>query len=277
MPLEASQQSNPPRRFVIDSHQHYDPKPDYFERLVRVYKPRNAMVCVNGFRKDLGAISKAAAAHPDVVIPYGRIQADDPAALAEIDEFAAAGCKGVKMHSPRHNWDDPQYFPLYARIEHHGMLALFHTGIASHIDQPQFTSMERMRPSHLDTLTRAFPKLYIQGAHLGNPWYEEAAEAARWGPRLYFDLTGSTLIKKASNLSIFREYLWWEGPGLHSSPHAVYAFEKVVFGTDEPPENLAIVLSRYEAVLDACKVPETSRKKIYGETLAHILGIRPRN
>lgn len=267
----------PPRRFIIDSHQHYANQPDYFDRLVKHYKPRNAMACVNAFMRDFEKLRKAAADYPDVVIPYGRINVDDPGAYAEIEKFAAAGFKGIKMHSPRLNWDDPHYFPLYARIDHHKLLALFHTGIGSHTDAPQFTSMARMRPSYLDTLTRAFPNLYLQGAHLGNPWYDEAAEAARWGPRLYFDMTGSTLIKKANNLASFKDYLWWEGKmAQHSSPHAVYAFEKIVFGTDEPPENLESNIARYEALLEACKVPEASRRKIYGETIAGILNIKPR-
>ena len=56
----------------------------------------------------------------------------------------------------------------------------------------------------------------------------------------------------------------------------MYAFEKLVFGTDEPPEQLDANLARYEAMLDACGVPEASRKKIYGETIARILGIAVR-
>ena len=70
--------------------------------------------------------------------------------------------------------------------------------------------------------------------------------------------------------------MWWEGPTAHSSPHAVYAFEKLVFGTDEPPEQLENMLGRYEAMLEACGVPEASRKKIYGETMARLLGIAVR-
>jgi uncharacterized protein len=262
-----------PRRFIIDSHQHYDGKPDYFDRLVATYRPHNAMACVLTPMPAFDATKRAAAAHPDVVIPYGRISVDDPGAAREIDTFADAGFKGIKMHSPRRNWDDPDYFPIYRRLEERKLLALFHTGIAFHVEEPQYTSMARMRPAYLDTIARAFPGLTIQGAHLGNPWYEEAAEAARWGSRLYFDLTGSSLIKKAKNLAVFKDYLWWEGPTAHSSPHAVYAFEKLVFGTDEPPEQLDNMLRRYEAMLDACGVPEASRRKIYGETIARLLGI----
>jgi hypothetical protein len=272
----ATQAAKPPRRFIIDSHQHHDGKPDYFDRLVAAYRPRNAMACVLTPMESFDSTKRAAAAHPDVVIPYGRISVDDPAAPAQIAAFAAGGFRGVKMHSPQRNWDDPGYFHLYRQLQDRKLIALFHTGIAFHVDEPQYTSMARMRPAYLDTISRAFPDLTIQGAHLGNPWYDEAAEAARWGPKLYFDLTGSSLMKKAKNLAVFKEYLWWEGPTAHSSPHAVYAFEKLVFGTDEPPEQLENMLGRYEAMLEACGVPEASRRKIYGETMARLLGIAVR-
>lgn len=89
---------------------------------------------------------------------------------------------------------------------------------------------------------------------------------------VYFDATGSTLIKKARNLTIFKDFLWWEGRTAHSSSDAVYAFEKLVFGTDEPPGELDNMLKRYEWMLEANEVPEASRRKIYGETMASILG-----
>ena len=281
LPAAAQTPAATPRRFVIDSHQHYEDKPDYFDRLVKTYRARNAMACVLTPMKHLQALKKAVAAYPDVVIPYGYIDVDSPSARAELEAFATAGVKGIKMHTPKYNWDDFGYFPLYQRMQDLGLVALFHTGIVCTIvdgncgvsDEPQTSSMARMRPSFLHTIARAFPKLRIQGAHLGNPWYDEAAEAARWQPNLYFDLTGSSLIKKQKNLAVFKDYLWWEGPTAHSPSNAVYAFEKLVFGTDEPPDAIDNMLTRYEAMLNACGVPEASRRKIYGETMARILGI----
>lgn len=271
-------QSNIPRRFIIDSHQHFDPSPDYIDRLVRAYRPRNAMACVLTRFPAIETVRKAAEKHPDVVIPYGHINVDDTGAVREIRRFADAGFKGVKMHTPKLNWDDFSYFPVYEVLQSLNLVALFHTGIvAGSSDDPEPSSMARMRPAYLHTIARSFPRLVIQGAHLGNPWYEEAAEAARWEKNLYFDLTGSSLLKKARNLTVFRDYLWWEGPTMHSSKDAVYAFEKLVFGTDEPPENLDSVISGFEAMLDACQVPEESRKKIYGGTMARILGIKVRD
>jgi hypothetical protein len=273
----ASLAAQPSRRFLIDAHQHYNSAPDYVDRLVKAYRPRNAMACVLTPMSGFDVIRKAAAAHPDVIIPYGQISVDNPRARQEIEQFAAAGFRGIKMHTPKNNWDDFGYFQLYERMQTLKLVALFHTGIVSgNSDEPEPSSMARMRPAYLHTIARSFPKLVIQGAHLGNPWYEEAAEVARWEKNLYFDVTGSTLIKKAKNLSLFREYLWWEGPTAHSSPDAVYAFEKIVFGTDEPPENLDANVARYEAMLNACEVPEPSRRKVFGETLARILGIAVR-
>ena len=276
-PAPAALPAQVPPRFIIDSHQHYSDAPGYIETLVKIYRPLNAMACVLTPMRALEVVRDAAKAHPDVVIPYGYINVDDPEAPAHIERFAKAGFKGIKMHRPKYDWDDFGYFPIYQKLQDLKLVALFHTGIVSgSSDEPEPSSMARMRPAFLHTIARSFPALRIQGAHLGNPWYEEAAEAARWEKNLYFDLTGSSLLKKANNLAVFKEYLWWEGPTAHSSPDAVYAFEKLVFGTDEAPANLEAVIARFEAMLEANQVPEASRRKIYGETMAGVLGIAPR-
>jgi predicted TIM-barrel fold metal-dependent hydrolase len=236
------------------------------------------MACLLTPMTGFDVVKKAAAQHPDVIIPYGDVRVDHPDVIDELKKFADAGFKGIKMTRPRYNWDDFGYFPIYDKLQSLKLVALFHTGIVfGGSDDPEPSSMARMRPSFLHTIARSFPKLVIQGAHLGNPWYDEAAEVARWEKNLYFDLTGSSLIKKAKNLAIFKEYLWWEGPTAHSSPDAVYAFEKLVFGTDEEPEQLDACLGRHEAMLNACQVPEVSRRKIYGETMARVLGLKVRS
>jgi uncharacterized protein len=261
-----------PRRFVIDAHQHFSPDVRYFEWLVPTYRKHNAMACVNGWRREYTAIVAGAKKHPDVVIPYGRINPDDAGAAAEVDYFGENGARGIKLHSPQQDWDNERYFPIYERIERRGMMALFHTGITT-------LGMARMRPSFIHTISVKFPELYILGAHLGNPWYAEAAEVARLRPKVYWDVTGSTLIKTEKNLKVFKEYLWWEGPTNHSSPQAVHAFEKILFGTDEQPGQeakglgLENMLARYENLFDACDVPESIRRKSFGGTVAGILKI----
>jgi uncharacterized protein len=261
-----------PRRFVIDAHQHFSPDVRYFDWLVPTYRKHNAMACVNGWRREYAAIVAGAKKFPDVVIPYGRIGPDDPGAAAEVEYFSENGARGIKLHSPRYDYDDERYYPIYERIEKRGMMALFHTGITT-------LGMARMRPAFIHTISVKFPELYILGAHLANPWYAEAAEVARLRPKVYWDITGSTLIKTEKNLKQFKDYLWWEGPTNHSSPQAVHAFEKILFGTDEQPGQeakglgLENMLARYEDLFDACGVPEPIRVKSFGATVAGILKV----
>jgi hypothetical protein len=133
-----------PKRFIIDAHQHFSPTPGYVDRLLASYRPRNAMACVNGWRREYGAISAAAQRHPETIIPYGRLSVDDANALADVDYFAANSARGIKLHSPKRDWDDERYFPIYERITKHGLMALFHTGINA-------GGYPRMRPSLLLT------------------------------------------------------------------------------------------------------------------------------
>ena len=69
------------------------------------------------------------------------------------------------------------------------MPVLFHTGVR------QTGSFALLCPVYLATIAANDPKLNVIGAHFGNPWYDEAAESARRDKNLYFDLTGSSLIK----------------------------------------------------------------------------------
>ena len=61
--------------------------------------------------------------------------------------------------------------------------------------------------------------------------------------------------------------------GLHA-PWSIKALQAGKHVLCEKP--IARTLAEAEAMLDACKVPEASRKKIFGETLAKILGVKVR-
>jgi hypothetical protein len=164
------------------------------------------------------------------------------------------------------------------------MHMLFHTGISAQRlkDSPQWGSSARMRPIYLDTICRQFPRITIQGAHLGNPWYEEAAETARWNPKLFFDITGSTLLKfiKLGRLERMKEILWWADDESENNPHTLKggpgAWEHIVFGTDEKPTGLEANIKRFQMMLDANNVPENDRQNMWGLTIANILGLDPK-
>lgn len=277
--------SNNEPEFIIDAHTHCGGTKQWVEAMAEQYRAHNAMACVLTWTQDMDLMLDAMAEYPDVFIGFGRVHLDDPNAVREVEEFHKNGFVGMKFHSPRKNWDDPSYFQIYRLCEEYGMHMLFHTGITSrrNIDgTPRYGAMARMRPVYLDAICRQFPNATIQGAHFGNPWYEEAAECARWNPNLYFDITGSSLHKfiQLDKLDKMNEYLWWANWDQQTdNPHTLQggpsAWEHILFGTDEGPDGLTSNIDRFQQMLDANNVQPKVRKKMWGLTMAKILGIDP--
>ncbi|MHC4699472.1 MAG: amidohydrolase family protein [Planctomycetota bacterium] len=274
----------PPPKFILDSHIHCGGTEAWVEEMVAIYRRHNAMAFVLTWMDDMALMKEAAASYPDVFINCGRVDLDDSDAIREVEAFKKNGFVGMKFHSPQKNYDDPSYFQIYRLCEEYRLHTLFHTGISSHKikDEPQWGSSARMRPMYLDTICRQFPRLTVQGAHLGNPWYDEAAEAARWNPTLYFDVTGSTLLKfiKLGKLARMSEILWWADDEAENNPHTLKggpgAWEHIVFGTDEKPSGLPANIERFQKMLEANDVPQVTRDKMWGLTMAKVLGIDPK-
>lgn len=287
-PINSAEASVPsekitPPNFIIDSHIHCGGTEKWVEDMVRIYRPYNAMACVLTWMKDMDLMVEAIKSYPDLFIGYGRVDLDDPNAVREVEKFKKAGFVGMKFHSPLKNYDDPSYYQVYRLCEEYRLYLLFHTGISNRRanDVPAWTSSSRMRPMYLDTICRGFPRIKVQGAHLGNPWYEEAAEAARWHRNLFFDVTGSTLFKfiKLNQLDKMSEILWWSAEEGEDNPHTLKdgpnAWEHIVFGTDEAPEGLPGNIERFTMMLDANNVPQAIRNRMWGGTMAENLGIDP--
>lgn len=260
--------------FIIDSHTHYSPRPDFERSFLATYEKYNAMACLLIGMKDLDRGLAFAKAHPDRVIPYAGIDIDSPTVLEDIRKVQAMGFKGLGELFAVNQWDydDPKYDPIWKLAEELGLPIAPHTGILA------TGQMARMRPAFLATIAVKFPNLFIHAAHFGNPWYEEAGEATRRNRNLYFDISGSSLVKKEEDPGFWKQYLWWT-PHLgkaHMPEDAVPAFEKMLFATDEPPEAFEENIRRFNKMLDACGVSEETRAKSYGLTVARFHGIEPK-
>jgi predicted TIM-barrel fold metal-dependent hydrolase len=260
--------------FIIDAHMHYKATDEWEKSFIDIYTKHNAMACVMVPMKDIDRGIKFAQAHPDRVIPYIMVDIDAPTVLADIQKAHDMGYKGVGEIFAKNYWnyDDQKYEPIWALAEKLGMPIAPHTGIHAS------GRMSRMQPGFLATIGSMHPNLWIHAAHFGNPWYAEAGEVARRNDKNFFDITGSSLIKKEDNPGIWKEYLWWTHLVGKKTPHmpATFppAFEKLVFGTDEGPDQLEENIRRFNKMLDANDVPDSSRVKIYGGTLARIHGIK---
>jgi len=263
---------------IIDCHHHLGNEQDYAEKLVaECQRLKIDKVCLMGLPDFEGfstnsQIKEAIKRYPDFLIGFAfadlrTIIPDD------INRFKEEKFSGLKFIYPPANYDTEKFDRIYQRAEELGMATLFHLGIVARNEllNPYRISSNYMKPIYLDTLARIFPKLNIIGAHLGNPWYEEATMAARWNPNLYFDLSGSTLKKKTPEF--LGNLLWWTPQTRYRDPEERYAWEKILFGSDVPYNELEEVTADYKKVLSKLKVNHEIQDKIFGGTMAKILKI----
>ena len=263
---------------LIDSHLHYNGDPAFLKQLMAKLDEVDGLAFLLVQPKDLDGVKGFIQQHPNRLVGFGEIQLDHPKVLDQIDQFHAAGFRGLgELSGPKKSYDDPAYAPIYARAEKYGMFVLFHTGIVNRTNPeiPADISVDRMRATTLDNIARRYPKITLLGAHLGNPDYAWAAEIGRWNPNVYWDLSGSTLIKKQEEYTFFKSIFWWSGiVSPHSPKGGPSAFEKVVFGSDVfggELEEFDRELERYHKMLDVCGVSAEAQANIFAGTLWRIL------
>ena len=266
---------------LVDAHVHHNGKVEFLTQLVGRLEKHNGIAFLLVKPDHLIQVTDFMAKNPGRLIGFGDISLDDPKALEQIDRFHKAGFKGLgELSRTRKPFDDPAYTPIYDRAAKYGMMLLFHTGVVNR-GRPEIAedvSVDRLRVTLIDNIARRYPNITIIGAHLGNPDYEWAGEMARWNPNLFFDLSGSTLIKKQEDLKFFKTIFWWSSVASPHTPKAqASAFEKVIFGSDVFGGELAefdASLERYQRMLDACGVSKEAQANIFGGTMLRILNAK---
>lgn len=263
---------------LIDAHVHHNGELAFLKRLVARLEQLDGVGFLLTRPQHLTQVTDFIAGKPSRLIGFGDISLDDPHVLEQIDRFHQAGFRGLgEISRTRKPFDDPSYTPIYDRAASYGMILLFHTGIVNRAnpETSEDVSSDRLRVTLLDNIARRYPKITIIAAHLGNPDYAWAAELGRWNPNLFFDVSGSTLIKKREDLAFFKSIFWWSNT---ASPHTPStqgsAFEKLVFGSDVfagELEELDRSIDRYQSLLNTCGVPRAAQANIFGGTLWRIL------
>ena len=141
-------------------------------------------------------VLEAAAANPDVLIPFASI---DPhkgkLGVREARRLIEAGVRGFKFHpNTQAFWpNDRAHYPLYDVIAQAGLIALFHTGqtgIGAGMPGGGGVRLKYSNPMCVDDVAADFPELKIILAHPSFPWQEEALAVATHKPNVYIDLSG---------------------------------------------------------------------------------------
>jgi hypothetical protein len=171
-------------------------------------------------------IADEAAAHADVLIPFGSV---DP--LRGADAVAQAhslvtghGVKGFKFHPSLQGFapNDPAFYPLWEAIESLGVPALFHsgqTGIGAGMPGGRGIKLRLSDPMLVDDVAADFPGLTVILAHPSVPWAASSISMATHKANVFIDLSGwspkyfpADLVRAANS----------------------YLQDKVLFGTDFP-------------------------------------------
>ena len=134
-------------------------------------------------------VADRAAAHPDVLIPFGSV---DPLAGEEAVRRARRlieghGVRGFKFHPSLQGFspDDRSFYPLYAVIEEAGLPAVFHTGqtgIGAGLPGGRGIKLRLSNPMLLDDVAADFPGMRVILAHPSVPWQDEAISIAAHRP-----------------------------------------------------------------------------------------------
>jgi predicted TIM-barrel fold metal-dependent hydrolase len=275
------------KKIIIDAHHHYQNVPDYPDLLADEYASLGiSKVCLispkgeDGIERLKAAVDK----YPDLILGLAQFnwkkhKPDD------IKNFKDMGFSGVKFIRPPLPYHHKDFWPVYEKCQEMKLVGLFHLGILgrslhkgfmkaatrSDLREGYFLDCNYMRPIYLDTIARLFPEWQIHGAHLGNPWYEEASMSCRWNPNLYFDLSGSTLKKKKPEY--LGELLWWNRFTRYKDPDGRDAWEKIVFGSDGAYYETHDVLHDYDNLIKTLNLSEEIKWKILGGTAAEMYGL----
>jgi uncharacterized protein len=208
-------------------------------------------------------VAEAAAANPDVMIPFASIDpARGKAGVRQVRRLVTEhGVRGFKFHPNVQAFypNDRLAYPLYEAIEEFGVPAVFHTGqsgIGQGAPGGGGIRLKYSNPLFVDDVAADFPGLPIVLAHPSFPWQDEALAVATHKPLVHIDLSGWSpkyfppqLIQYANTL----------------------LQDKVLFGSDYP----LITPDRWLADFAALPIKPHVRPKILKDNAAALLGLSP--
>ncbi|MEU7644700.1 amidohydrolase family protein [Streptomyces huasconensis] len=207
-------------------------------------------------------VAEAAAAHPDVFIPFASIdpfrgRAGVRQARRLVEEY---GVKGFKFHPSIQGFfpdDRALAYGLYEVIEETGCVALFHTGqtgIGAGVPGGGGIRLKYSNPMHVDDVAADFPHLKIILAHPSFPWQDEALAVATHKPGVHIDLSGWSPKYFPPQLVHYANTL---------------LKDKVLFGSDFP----VLTPDRWLADFERLAIKDEVRPKILKENATRLLGL----
>ena len=241
------------------------------ERVAAYYRERQMAAVV--FTVDAGTarghpplssaeIAEGAAAHADVLIPFGSV---DPLRGADAIDQARRlvedhGVCGFKFHPSLQAFspNDDRHYPLWAALAELGVPALFHTGqtgIGAGLPGGAGIKLRYSDPMLLDDVAADFPDLTLVLAHPSVPWVDSSLSIATHKRNVHLDLSGWSpkyfppqLVRQAGTL----------------------LRHKMLFGSDYP----VLTPDRWLADFAGLDIRDEARPLILKDNALRLLGLR---
>lgn len=159
------------------------------------------------------------AQHPEKLVGFASVDANDPVAVAQLRRGVEMGLRGLKLAPTYQGFDplSPAALEICEAAEDLGLPILWHQGTT-------FVREAELRwalPLQIDQVAIKFPRLKIVIAHMGHPWIDDALVVVRKHPNVFADVSA-----------------------LHPRPWQLYnalvsaveygVADKLLFGTDWP-------------------------------------------
>jgi predicted TIM-barrel fold metal-dependent hydrolase len=179
--------------------------------------------------------------YPDRIVSFGQVDARSTTAAAEVEQCAASGLRGIKLHPTMHGYhfcDHGLLDPVMRACAEHGLVVYVNA-----LDDP-FCA-----PLSIEEIVKPFPEVPVLIGHMGTVWnLMEAILVAERTENVYLETSATMLLDVRT-------------------AYEKLGAEKIVMGTDWPGSDFDL-----ERMKIARAVPsEDDRRLIEGETLARLL------
>jgi hypothetical protein len=152
---------------------------------------------------------------------------------------------------------DEAYKPFFELAEKYNLIIMFHTGDNYSLK----AKVKYAHPLNIDEIAVDYPKAKFIIAHMGCPWFYDAAEVVYKNPNVYADISG-LMIGKLNNLENFNYKLIREALNY-------CGYDKILYGSDWP----LAPMNKYIALVKKI-VPKKEQKKVFYENAKKLFKIK---
>lgn len=176
------------------------------------------------------------------------------------------GCKvvGLKIFLTyqRGRADDEKMRPIYDFASRHGLAVTFHTGLPSY-HLPYENDMEGSKIKYICNAAREYPDVSFIAAHMGDPYFDESAEAMHGLDNVFTDFCGA--FEPGTDVAADEEGF------IARFAHAVNLYpdmyRQVLYGTDFCPPILLREIEKYDYAIDKIFTPDKFRDIYWNNSL----------